>query len=130
MKFSKHFPEGIIINSDIFKQSDFIKTSINNVVEALRDGAVLVIIVIFLFLWNIRTTFISVLAIPLSLIITIIIFQFFDIMINTMTLGGMAIAIGALVDDAIIDVENVFRRLKENSRKPEEERLSSLTIII
>jgi copper/silver efflux system protein len=122
-------PEGIIINSDIFKQSDFIKTSINNVVEALRDGAVLVIIVIFLFLWNIRTTFISVLAIPLSLIITIIIFQFFDIMINTMTLGGMAIAIGALVDDAIIDVENVFRRLKENSRKPEEERLGSLTII-
>lgn len=121
--------KGVVINSDIFKQSDFITISINNVVSALRDGAILVVIVIFLFLWNFRTTFISMMAIPLSLIITIIVFQFFGIMINTMTLGGMAIAIGALVDDAIIDVENVFRRLKENRLKPEEERMSALTAI-
>ena len=122
-------PEGIVINSDIFKQADFINTSISNVITALRDGAMLVVIVIFLFLWNFRTTFISVLAIPLSLIITIIVFQFFDIMINTMTLGGMAIAIGALVDDAIIDVENVFRRLKENNRLPAKEKKPALTVI-
>ncbi len=122
-------PTGIVINSSIFKQADFIKTSISNVIDALRDGAILVVIVIFLFLWNFRTTFISVLAIPLSIIITIIIFQIFDIMINTMTLGGIAIAIGALVDDAIIDVENVFRRLKENRLKPEDEKRNPLNVI-
>ncbi|MCF6269981.1 MAG: efflux RND transporter permease subunit [Melioribacteraceae bacterium] len=122
-------PPGIVINTNIFKQADFIKISITNVIKALRDGAILVIIVIFLFLWNFRTTFISALAIPLSIVITIIIFQIFDIMINTMTLGGIAIAIGALVDDAIIDVENVFRRLKENRLKPKEERENSLTVI-
>jgi copper/silver efflux system protein len=125
----KTLPPGIVIDSDIFKQSDFITTSISNVVRALRDGAVLVILVIFLFLWNFRTTFISVLAIPFSIIITILIFQLFDIMINTMTLGGIAIAIGALVDDAIIDVENVFRRLKENKLKPDSEKQSALKVI-
>jgi CzcA family heavy metal efflux pump len=128
-EIKKTLPPGIVINSNIFKQSDFITTSIENVIQALRDGAVLVIIVIFLFLWNFRTTFISVLAIPFSIIITILIFQLFDIMINTMTLGGIAIAIGALVDDAIIDVENVFRRLKENRHKPESERQNPLTVI-
>lgn len=122
-------PPGIIIDSNIFKQSDFITVAIKNVIGALRDGAILVIIVIFLFLWNFRTTFISVPSLPLSILITIIIFQFFDIMINTMTLGGIAIAIGALVDDAIIDVENVFRRLKENGVKPESEQVSALTVI-
>lgn len=122
-------PPGIIIDASIFKQADFIKTSISNVIEALRDGAILVIIVIFLFLWNFRTTFISVLAIPLSIVITILIFQLFDIMINTMTLGGIAIAIGALVDDAIIDVENVFRRLKGNRLLPESKRVKPLTVI-
>ncbi|MBV6510767.1 MAG: efflux RND transporter permease subunit [Ignavibacteriales bacterium] len=122
-------PPGITINSSIFRQADFIQTSINNVISALRDGAILVIVVIALFLWNFRTTFISVLAIPFSIIITILVFQIFDIMINTMTLGGIAIAIGALVDDAIIDVENVFRRLKENKQKPEAERKNPLTII-
>lgn len=113
-ELNKTLPKGIILDSEIFKQSEFIQVAIKNVISALRDGAILVIIVIFLFLWNIRTTFISVVAIPISIIITIIIFNFFDIMINTMSLGGMAIAIGALVDDAIIDVENVYRRLKEN----------------
>jgi CzcA family heavy metal efflux pump len=125
----KTLPAGIVINSNIFKQSDFITTSIGNVIQALRDGAILVVIVIFLFLWNFRTTFISVLAIPFSILITIIIFQIFDIMINTMTLGGIAIAIGALVDDAIIDVENVFRRLKENKLKTESERLNPIKVI-
>ncbi|HET55851.1 MAG TPA: efflux RND transporter permease subunit, partial [Ignavibacteria bacterium] len=122
-------PPGIVINSNIFKQSDFIQTAISNVIDALRDGAILVTIVIFLFLWNIRTTFISVLAIPISIIITIFVFQLFDIMINTMTLGGIAIAIGALVDDAIIDVENVFRRLKLNRQLPKDERENSITVI-
>ncbi len=128
-EIQKTLPEGIIINTNIFKQSDFINTSIGNVIEALRDGAILVIIVIFFFLWNVRTTFISVLAIPLSIVVTIIIFQLFDIMINTMSLGGIAIAIGALVDDAIIDVENVFRRLKGNRRLPEDERRNPLVVI-
>ncbi|MEW6507158.1 MAG: efflux RND transporter permease subunit [Bacteroidota bacterium] len=122
-------PKGIEINSNIFKQSDFIRVSIENVLSALRDGALLVIVVIFLFLWNFRTTFISVLAIPLSIIITIITFKFFNIMINTMSLGGIAIAIGALVDDAIIDVENVFRRLKENNSVNNSQKKSALQVI-
>ena len=125
----KTLPPGIEIDSDIFKQSDFITVSIDNVLSALRDGAILVIIIIFLFLWNFRTTFISVLAIPLSIIITIIVFQMFDIMINTMTLGGIAIAIGALVDDAIIYVENVFRRLKENNARSLKDKIRILQII-
>lgn len=128
-EMQKSLPPGIVLDSKIFRQADFIQTSISNVIEALRDGALLVIIVIFLFLWNIRTTFISVLAIPISIVITILVFQLFDIMINTMTLGGIAIAIGALVDDAIIDVENVFRRLKENSLKPIGERVKIITVI-
>ena len=125
----KNLPAGVVINTNIFKQSDFITTSINNVLAALRDGAILVVIIIFFFLWNVRTTFISVLAIPLSLVVTIFVFQLFDILINTMTLGGMAIAIGALVDDAIIDVENVFRRLKENRHKTSEEQKPVLRVI-
>ncbi|KAF0152537.1 MAG: CzcA family heavy metal efflux pump [Ignavibacteria bacterium] len=125
----KTIPKGIEINSNIFKQSDFIQVSIENVLGALRDGALLVIVVIFLFLWNFRTTFISVLAIPLSIIITLIIFKFSNIMINTMSLGGIAIAIGALVDDAIIDVENVFRRLKENNSLSDTQKRTALQVI-
>lgn len=125
----KTLPPGVEIDSKIFKQSDFIEVSVSNVLTALRDGAILVLIVIFLFLWNFRTTFISVLAIPLSIIITIIIFKLFDIMINTMSLGGIAIAIGALVDDAIIDVENVFRRLKENNSNSDSQKQNALQVI-
>lgn len=125
----KTLPPGIEINSNIFKQADFIQVSIENVLSALRDGVLLVIVVIFLFLWNFRTTFISVLAIPLSIIITIITFKFFNIMINTMSLGGIAIAIGALVDDAIIDVENVFRRLKENNSSIGSQKKNTIQVI-
>lgn len=113
-------PKNIQINTDVFQQKHFIVNSLSNVEEALRDGFILVIIILFLFLLNFRTTIITLTAIPLSLIITAIVFKFFDISINTLTLGGLAIAIGELVDDAIVDVENVYRRLKENwlSEKP------------
>lgn len=128
-EIQRGLPAGVFINQQIFRQSDFIITSIHNVLDALRDGALLVIIVIFLFLWNFRSTFISVLAIPLSLSITMFVFKMFNIAINTMTLGGMAIAIGALVDDAIIDVENVFRRLKESAGKGENLKQRALSVI-
>jgi CzcA family heavy metal efflux pump len=112
-------PKDIKLNPKIFQQKSFITNSLNNVIEALRDGFILVIIVLFLFLMNLRTTVITLTAIPLSLVITAIIFKAFDISINTLTLGGLAIAIGELVDDAIVDVENVYRRLRENRNLPQ-----------
>lgn len=112
-------PEGVQLNGDLFKQSVFIDHAVDNVTEALRDGAILVTIILFLFLFNFRTTFITLTAIPLSFALTALVFKYFDMEINTMTLGGLAIAVGLLVDDAIVDVENVFRRLKENSKLSE-----------
>ena len=122
-------PPGVAVETGIFRQADFISVAINNVVSALRDGAILVVIILFLFLANFRVTFISVLAIPLSLVVTILVFKLFNITINTMTLGGMAIAIGALVDDAIIFVENVFRRLKENRQLAQTAQRPALDVI-
>ncbi len=112
------FPKGIKINSKLFRQSGFIERAIHNVEQALRDGSLLVILVLFLFLLNFRTTFITLMAIPLSIVISALVFKLFNVSINTMTLGGLAVAIGELVDDAIVDVENVFRRIKENGLKP------------
>ena len=122
-------PEGVQLERNIFRQADFIALAVNNVVTSLRDGALLVVAILFLFLWNVRTTAISVLAIPLSLALAVITLRALGGTINTMTLGGMAIAIGALVDDAIIFVENTHRRLRENSRRPEHGRRGTLAVI-
>ena len=108
-------PEDIQITPEIYQQKTFIDLSIQNVIEALRDGGILVVIVLFLFLLNFRTTFITLTAIPLSIVITGLVFKACGMSINTMTLGGLAVAIGELVDDAIVDVENIFRRLRENA---------------
>ena len=109
-------PDDVGLHPEIYSQKGFIDRAIDNVIEALRDGGILVVIVLFLFLMNFRTTFITLTAIPLSIMATILTFNAFGLSINTMTLGGLAIAIGELVDDAIVDVENIFRRLRENTR--------------
>jgi len=111
-------PPDVRILPELYQQETFIDLAIENVMEALRDGGILVVIILFLFLWNVRTTFITLTAIPLSIVMTALIFAGFGLSINTMTLGGLAVAIGELVDDAIVDVENIFRRLRENRHSP------------
>ncbi len=110
-------PPDIKIEQNIFHQADFISAAINNVKEAIRDGTIWVVVILFVFLWNFRTSIITLTAIPLSLLMTILVFRWFGITLNTMTLGGLAVAIGELVDDSIVDIENIFRRLKENRQK-------------
>jgi CzcA family heavy metal efflux pump len=122
-------PEGMRIDKRLFRQADFIETAIHNLLAALRDGGLLVVVTVLLFLANLRAGVISLVAIPLSLVATILGLTAAGFTINSMTLGGMAIAIGALVDDAIIDVENVFRRLREESAKPDEARRPALQIV-
>ena len=117
-ELSDSLPDNIRI-VPVYSQKSFIDRAIENVVEALRDGGLLVVVILFLFLMNFRTTFITLTAIPLSLVMTAAVFAFFGLSINTMTLGGLAVAIGELVDDAIVDVENIFRRLKENRLRTE-----------
>lgn len=122
-------PRGLRINRHIFRQSDFIAVAIHNVSVALRDGAILVAIILFLFLMNGRTTIISLAAIPISLVVAVLALKAFGVTLNTMTIGGLTIAIGALVDDAVIDVENVFRRLRQDWQLPEDQRQAANEII-
>ena len=125
----KSLPSDIKMDTKIFRQADFIETSVNNVGSALLEGAIFVILILFIFLNSYRTTVISIIAIPLSLLGSVIVLYLLGMNINTMTLGGMCIAIGSLVDDAIIDVENVYKRLRQNYKRPKEERTPALTIV-
>ena len=126
---AKSLPADVVLDTKIFRQADYIQASVNNVGSSLFEGAVCVILVLFLFLTSLRSTVISLLAIPLSLLGTVIVLYFLGMDINTMTLGGMCIAIGSLVDDAIIDVENVYKRLRENHALPKEQRQSAYKIV-
>ncbi len=129
MEIASALPSDIRINTRIFRQADFIQASINNIQKALIEGAIFVVIIMYLFLMNFRTTIISLIAIPLSLAVSIITLNLLGFTINTMSLGGMAIAIGSLVDDAVIYVENAFKRLKENAQKDIKVRESALSIV-
>ena len=125
----QNLPADVKVSSDIYRQSRFIESSINNIKKALLEGGIFVVIILFIFLMNVRTTVISLVTIPLSLVSAVLTLQFMGLTVNTMSLGGMAIAIGSLVDDAIVDVENVFKRLRENRLKPKEEQKSVRTIV-
>lgn len=125
----KTLPEDVNISTDIFRQSQFIENSIGNVEQAIIEGGIFVVIVLFLFLANIRTTIISLVTIPLSFLAAIVTLHYLNLTINTMSLGGLAIAIGSLVDDAIVDVENVYKRLRQNKMKPESEQLSTIKVV-
>ena len=125
----KNLPADVKVSTDIFRQSRFIESSIGNVQKSLLEGGIFVVIVLFLFLANVRTTVISLVTLPLSLIASILALHYMGFTINTMSLGGMAIAIGSLVDDAIVDVENVYKRLRENRLKPAGEQLPILEVV-
>ncbi len=122
-------PSSVTLSTDVFRQSRFIESSISNIKKALFEGAIFVVIVLFLFLMNVRTTVISLVTIPLSLLVSILSLKYMGFTINTMSIGGMAIAIGSLVDDAIVDVENVYRHLKENRMLPVEARRSVVEVV-
>ncbi len=122
-------PAGVHVNRQIFRQSDFIRLSVDNVIHALRDAAIIVSVILMLFLLNVRTTLITLTALPLSLGAGLLVLNWMGETINVMTLGGLAIAVGSLVDDAVIDVENVFRRLNQNAALPDAERRSKLEVI-
>ncbi|MBE2228804.1 MAG: efflux RND transporter permease subunit [Ignavibacteria bacterium] len=126
---AKNLPDDIHINTNIFRQSDFINASISNINKTLIEGSIFVVIILIIFLMNVRATIISLIAIPISLVVAVLTLKWLGLTINTMSLGGMAIAIGALVDDAIIDVENVLKRLKENSLKPLSEQKNKLEVV-
>ncbi|WP_245895653.1 efflux RND transporter permease subunit [Flavobacterium album] len=125
----KTIPKDIHVDTHVFRQADFIESSISNIQKTLMEGTIFVVVILFLFLMNWRATVISLLAIPLSLIVAILTLKWLGLTINTMSLGGMAIAVGDLVDDAIIDVENVYKRLRENARLPLEKQKKKLTVI-
>ena len=122
-------PGDITISTDIFRQARFIKSAIGNVERSLYEGIIFVVIVLFIFLANVRTTVISLVTLPLSLVFAILVLHFMGFTINTMSLGGMAIAIGSLVDDAIVDVENVWKRLRENRALPQAEQRSVIAVV-
>ncbi|WP_298614696.1 efflux RND transporter permease subunit [uncultured Odoribacter sp.] len=128
-ELQKTLPADVHISTDIFRQSRFISSSIDNIQKALFEGAIFVIIVLFFFLMNFRTTIISLVALPLSLLVAILVLHALGLTINTMSLGGLAIAIGSLVDDAIVDVENVYKRLRENHLLPAEQRKATLEVV-
>ncbi len=125
----KNLPPDVHVSTDIFRQSRFIESSIENVQESLYEGAIFVVIVLFLFLANVRTTVISLITLPLSLLVSILVLHYLGLSINTMSLGGMAIAIGSLVDDAIVDVENVWKHLRENRLLPESQRKPIIDVV-
>src|SRR5204863_1669509 len=116
-QLQQELPEGVKVERHIFRQADFIRAAVDNVVGAIRDGTIWVFVVLFVFLWNLRTSLITLTALPLSILLTALVFHAFGITINTMTLGGIAVAVGELVDDAIVDIENIYRRLIENQHK-------------
>lgn len=122
-------PEGIAINRDVFRQSHFIERSVNNVIHVLRDATIIVTVILIMFLLNVRTTIITLTALPLSLAVALLTMNWMGLTLNVMTLGGLAVAVGVLVDDAIIDVENVFRRLKENTALPEDQQRPYVKVI-
>lgn len=127
--FERTLPTGIALERNVFRQADFVDVAIRNVLHALRDGVIFVVLILFLFLLNVRTTFITLTALPLSIGITLLLLDAFGASLNVMTLAGIAVAVGSLVDDAIVDVENVFRRLRENAQRPPGERRSALGIV-